>query len=84
VHAILAITIIIGFVFVSGCFDISFGKPNVDYRIDAKITKNLYFHTSADSDRQGDLGYGNGAKTRISGNNVIFRQGLEEIYLINA
>jgi WD40 repeat protein len=53
------------------------------YDIPAGTTKALHLHSEADYDSgEGSLGPPNGGYPRISGNNVIFWQGFEDIYLI--
>jgi hypothetical protein len=52
------------------------------YNIPDLTTKALHLHSSQDTDNDGGLDCRNGGYPRISGNNVIFWQGFEDIYLI--
>jgi len=71
-------------VYASGvdCTDCDIDEGVFIYDISAGTTKALHLHSSHDSDVDGGLDCRNGGYPRISGNNVIFWQGFEDIYLI--
>jgi hypothetical protein len=71
-------------VYVSGvdCTDCDIEDSLFIYDISTGTTKALHLHNDIDNERDGNLGPPNGGYPRISGNNVIFWQGFENIYFI--